>query len=154
MNEDGKLSPAEFNGPAKLFGWIDADHDGSLYRPEATRAYLAIVGRLALAEKSRAFRAMDANHDGSITKVEYKGPKPLFARIDANHDGSITRAEGARALRGYVHRALVVAELKAMDTKKDGMISAADYKGPKSGFARLDVNNDGSIGRRELALVW
>jgi len=153
-NKDGKIDLAEFKGSKKVFAAIDADHNGVISRPEATRAYLAMIGRLALAEKAHAYRAMDTNKDGKVTQDEYKGPKGGFAWIDANHDGSITRAEAVRAFRRYVHRAMIVAGLKAMDTNKDGMISAAEYKGPKPGFARLDVNKDGSIGPRELAMVF
>jgi len=154
INKDGKIGPTEFKGSEKAFAWIDADHDHFISRPEATRAYLTIIGGLSLAEKAHAYRAMDTNKDGKISEAEYKGPKPLFGRIDANHDGSITRAEAVRAFQSYVHRALIVATVKAMDTNKDGVISASEYAGPAPGFARLDVNEDGRIGPRELAMVF
>jgi len=153
-NKDGKIAKDEFKGSGKAFAWVDADHNGYISRPEATRAYLATIGMLSLAEKAHAYRAMDANHDGKISAAEYKGPKSHFARIDANHDGSITRAEAARAFQSYVHHATIVASLKKMDTNKDGMISVAEYQGPKPGFARLDVNKDGRIGPRELTMVF
>jgi len=153
-NKDGKIARAEFKGSGKAFAWIDADHNGFLSRPEATRAYLAMIGGISLAEKAHAYRAMDTNKDGKISAAEYKGPKARFARIDANHDGSITRAEAVQAFQRHVHRAMIVARLKAMDTNKDGMITAAEYKGPKPGFARLDVNHDGRIGRGELTSVF
>jgi Ca2+-binding EF-hand superfamily protein len=154
INNDGGIAQDEFKGSKKVFAWIDADHDGFVSRPEATRAALDVIGRLSLAEQARAYRAMDTNKDGKIAQDEFKGPKHLFARIDANHDGSITRAEAVRAFRVYVHRAMIVAGLKAMDRDKDGTISAAEYTGPKPGFARLDVNEDGRIGPRELARVF
>jgi DNA-binding protein HU-beta len=153
-NKDGKIARAEFKGPAKLFAWIDADHNGFITRPEATRSYLAIIGGLSLAEKAHAFRAMDANKDGKISAAEYKGPKARFAMVDANKDGMITGAEARRAYQSYVRGALIAGALKKMDTNKDGMISATEYKGPKAGFARLDVNKDKQIGPREVGLVF
>jgi len=97
---------------------------------------------------------MDTNKDGMISAAEFKGPKPLFARLDVNKDGSITRADAARAVRTSGQGRMIVARLKAMDTNKDGMISAAEYKGPKPGFVRLDVNKDGRIGPGELTMVF
>lgn len=35
----------------------------------------------------------DANHDGKISRDEFKGPPALFDRLDRNHDGFITREE-------------------------------------------------------------
>jgi Ca2+-binding EF-hand superfamily protein len=153
-NKDGKIEKAEFKGSKKLFVWIDADHNGVLTRPEATRAALAVIGGLVLAEKKHAYQAMDKNKDGKIQEAEFKGPKAGFAWLDANHDGVITRAEGNRALRATVRRAMMVAGLKAMDKDKDGMITATEYKGPKPGFARLDVNKDSRIGPGEMARLF
>jgi Ca2+-binding EF-hand superfamily protein len=74
--------------------------------------------------------------------------------IDANHDGMITGGEARRAYQRYVRGALLVGALKKMDTNKDGLISAAEYKGPKAGFARLDRNKDQRIGPGEVGLVF
>lgn len=35
----------------------------------------------------------DANKDGKVTKLEFKGPEQAFTRFDANKDGFITEAE-------------------------------------------------------------
>jgi len=43
VNKDGKIDPTEFKGPKKAFAWVDTDHDGTITRPEATRAYLTIA---------------------------------------------------------------------------------------------------------------
>jgi Ca2+-binding EF-hand superfamily protein len=153
-NRDGRIARTEFKGSPKVFAWIDADHNGFITRPEGTRAYLAMIGRLTLARMARVYRAMDTNKDGKISAAEYKGPKARFARIDANHDGAITRAEGRRAFQGYVRGAMIIARIRKMDTNKDRMISAAEFKGPKVAFARLDVNKDNRIGPGELGLVF
>lgn len=35
----------------------------------------------------------DADNDGKVTKVEFKGPEHAFTRFDANKDGAITQEE-------------------------------------------------------------
>jgi len=35
----------------------------------------------------------DANHDGKVTRAEFKGPERMFQRIDRNGDGVMTRKE-------------------------------------------------------------
>ena len=35
----------------------------------------------------------DANHDGMISKTEWKGKATRFDKLDANHDGNITAEE-------------------------------------------------------------
>jgi hypothetical protein len=44
-------------------------------------------------------RSMDANHDGQISAVEFKGSVPQFVRMDVDHDGTISRADLAKVLR-------------------------------------------------------
>jgi len=153
-NKDGRISRAEFKGPSDVFASVDADHDGSITKPEATRAYLAFVGLLSLQEKAKAFRTMDANKDGQLSQAEFKGPKAAFARLDANHDGLITRAEAVQAFHRRVGRAMAVARLRSMDANHDGLISATEFKGPMPAFAKLDVDQNGTISRAELAKVF
>lgn len=38
-------------------------------------------------------RQMDVNHDGQITRDEWKGKRKKFKRLDINHDGVITKEE-------------------------------------------------------------
>jgi hypothetical protein len=38
-------------------------------------------------------KKMDANHDGQVTRDEWKGKSKKFKRLDANHDGVVTKEE-------------------------------------------------------------
>ena len=38
-------------------------------------------------------KKMDANHDGQVTRNEWKGKPKKFDKLDTNHDGVITKEE-------------------------------------------------------------
>ena len=153
LDKDGKLSRAEFKGSRIVFASVDADHDGYISKAEATRAYLAFVGRMAIEEKAQAFKAMDKNKDGKLSDTEFSGPKSLFSAIDANHDGFVTRAEAAKAFEDHVHVAMVVAGLKAMDKNKDGKLTPEEFTGSIAEFLKLDVDKDGVITKGDVTKV-
>jgi len=138
VNKDGKIGPTEFKGPKKAFGWVDTDHDGYITRPEATRAYLTVVGEMAIAQRVKAFKSMDENKDGKISLSEYRGPTRAFARVDVNHDGVITAEEAKNAFQASVGRFVIATRFRTLDANHDGMISAAEFKGPKAAFAKYD----------------
>jgi len=151
VNKDGKIDPTEFKGPKKAFAWVDTDHDGYITRPEATRAYLTIVGRMAIAQRIKAFKTMDENKDGKISLSEYRGPTRAFARIDVNHDSVITIEEAKNAFQASVGRFVIATRFRTLDANHDGMISAAEFKGPKAAFAKYDRDKNGLIGPVEYA---
>jgi len=150
VNKDGKICPTEFKGPKKAFAWVDTDHDGYISQPEATRAYLTIVGRMAIEQRINAFKDMDENKDGNVSLSEYRGPTRAFARIDVNHDGVITPAEAKNAFQASVGRFVIASRFRELDTNHDGMISATEFKGPKAAFAKYSDKN-GLISRAEFA---
>jgi len=94
------------------------------------------------------FEKMDANHDGRISKDEWKGRNDVFDRLDTNHDGFLTMDElkqGREHARENMGRAL-----RNMDTDNDGRISRQEWKGRAEMFDRLDANHDGYLTKDEL----
>jgi len=152
VNKDGKICPTEFKGPKKAFAWVDTDHDGSITRPEANRAYLTIVGRMAIDQRINAFKTMDENKDGKVSLSEYRGPTRAFARVDVNHDGVITPEEAKNAFRASVDRFVIATRFRALDTNHDGKISATEFKGPKAAFDKY-ADKNGLIGRAQYAKI-
>ena len=47
----------------------------------------------------KRFKALDANHDGGISREEWKGRPKAFDRLDANHDNVLSSQELQRGLR-------------------------------------------------------
>jgi Ca2+-binding EF-hand superfamily protein len=55
--------------------------------------------RAAQRQIAKRFKAMDANHDGTISRDEWKGRPKAFDRLDANHDNALTPQELQRGAR-------------------------------------------------------
>ena len=90
-------------------------------------------------------KKMDANHDGQITRDEWKGRPKGFDKVDKNNDSTISRDEAMAAgkNRGKQH-------LKRMDANQDGQIVRGEWTGNPEGFSKLDANNDGIITKEEM----
>lgn len=102
--------------PAAAFDNADADGDGVITRGEFAAARLA------------RFSKMDRNHDGAVSKADFKRivrfrPEAaerldtLIAEADANRDGKATRAEMAAAPMPIFDRA---------DTNRDSRVDKAE----------------------------
>lgn len=104
-------------------------------------------------------RAMDANHDGKISRDEHAAAaKGMFAAMDANKDGRATPAEmdaahervtGQKAKTGDMPAA---AKIKVIDKDGDGVLSAEEHAtGSRSMFDAMDTDKDGALTEAELS---
>ena len=98
MNNDGRISRAEWRGNDVSFGNHDWNRDGVLsgdeVRPGATRpAHPA--GPAGPASHVR-FDSLDLNNNGVIVPAEWRAGHRIFDRLDTNDDGRVTPAEFAR----------------------------------------------------------
>jgi Ca2+-binding EF-hand superfamily protein len=101
-------------------------------------------------EKDRKrFAKLDHNHDGVVSRVEWKGSREQFERLDHNHDGVISWEEYARA-RGHEERDERDERFDRLDRNHDGVISRYEWDGDRETFERLDRNHDGLLSREEL----
>ena len=144
---------------AKMFGKLDANHDGFVTKAEADALHATrqqkIEQRAQRFDPAKIFARLDLNRDGKITSAEAeaarsqraqaKGGQPakaraagftgLFARADANKDGAITKAE-FDAMGAKIHTR---------------MEHAAMAKGPAGRLlVSADANKDGKVSVAEV----
>ncbi|HWE38530.1 MAG TPA: EF-hand domain-containing protein [Isosphaeraceae bacterium] len=103
---DGKLSRAEFQGPAPLFDRLDADKDGFVTREEVAKGLPGPANpagpppRPAPGTLGPRFKAMDKDGDGKVSRDEFTGRPAMFQRLDADKDGFVTAEELRAFARG------------------------------------------------------
>jgi hypothetical protein len=70
----------------------------------ARQGRTAVRPRAARVARQR-WRRMDRDHDGVISREEWRGRPAVFDRLDRNRDGALTRSELARGARRAARRA-------------------------------------------------
>ncbi len=80
----------------------------------------------------------DADHDGAITREEFKGPSYLFDRLDANHDGVLTQVDFDWSQGSALVRQGMMAGqwFRRIDTNSNGRISKEEWEAYFSRFAK------------------
>jgi Ca2+-binding EF-hand superfamily protein len=100
------------------FTSLDADNDGTLTLQEFQAPLRSALARAnpqsrpglerALAAREATFKAMDKDHDGSVSKDEYLAEvEARFKRTDSDHEGTLSlkelRTPAGRALTTLLH---------------------------------------------------
>jgi Ca2+-binding EF-hand superfamily protein len=159
-NYDGKFSVEEIAAAAVGLITLDKDHDGQLtsleYLPSQNDPNAnkpdETVQRLML---------LDRNGDGFLTKDEIpERMQGLLARADTNHDGKLALDEiraSAKTQSGPTGRPQRTGDatrmdpvLSAIDTDRDGILSAAEIAAAPTTLKSLDKNGDGELSAAEL----
>jgi Ca2+-binding EF-hand superfamily protein len=117
---DGRISRAEFSGPAQTFTRLDADKDEFLSREEFAR----------LPDRPTADPAPPKPETGQPEK-----PEPQTPASEASP--ATDQPRPAQAIR----------RLLSMDADGDGRVSRDEFKGRPTAFGRLDANKDGFLDR-------
>jgi Ca2+-binding EF-hand superfamily protein len=90
-NKDGKITQEEIdNNRQAWYLEFDLDKDGKLSIAEFEKLWLKARHRMMV----REFQFFDADGDGNVTILEYKGPlEDLVVERDRNNDGALSRAD-------------------------------------------------------------
>jgi Ca2+-binding EF-hand superfamily protein len=111
------------------------------------------------------FQEMDRNHDGVISRDEWRGSTDSFKLHDWNGDGKLSGNEvrvGATRDRArnndnfdYAEREYVFDDwtdrgFRALDYNRDNRITQDEWHFDREGFRRADHNGDGAISRAEF----
>lgn len=123
-------------------------------------ACLAVMAASTAQAASRtpgaALDKADANHDGYITRDEFKASRAAqFARLDRNNDGVVSLSEFprlARSSRPKAHKLKAV--ISHADRDGDGRVTRAEFvDGPAPLFDRADRDHDGRVSRDEVTIL-
>jgi Ca2+-binding EF-hand superfamily protein len=98
------------------------------------------------------FQAMDTDHDGVITRAEWRGSDEAFRQQDANHDGVLSGVEVAAPLAGELRgrrRDELVAQFTRADRDANGRLTRGEWTASLGSFDQADANGDGMVTRAE-----
>jgi len=78
--------------------------------------------------KQHPLARQDKNHDGKISKSEFRGPPKAFQKMDANHDGFVTFDEFKRAKQDKGHQMSAPGSGHGGSSGEDQYVAATKYK--------------------------
>jgi len=181
-NKDGAVSRKEFNANlTEKFANVDKGGDGTINLAEFTQhgkerkaAYEKEKLERRTVGKTKYFKMLDSNGDGSVSESEYisaatkkatKKAQEHFVKLDGDdQDGKISQEEFVqkRGHKNYHDKSSSKSKKRSghhssekmfakMDTNTDGEISLEENKLARSKwFNRLDKNEDGLVTADEL----
>jgi len=107
--------------------------------------YALVIGSVCLLpgsagaqDRPMRYRGLDRNHDGRITRDEWRGSDRSFSVHDRNGDGVLTGREVSDAMESEGYD-----DFSDLDRNHDGRISMSEWDGTQADFHRLDENRDG-----------
>lgn len=110
-------------------------------------------------------RIADVNKDSKLSPAEHEAQaKQLFKAMDRDVDNRVSATEmdatqkptqspegGHGHQKGESHQIPAIDKIKAMDSNRDGMLSAEESAaGAKEAFKRMDANADGFLSATEI----
>ena len=161
LDSDGDyvISAAEIaNAPTALRNF-DRNHDGKLSPEECGQDFTDNPANPEFLQQARlefmrfhpALAALDADHDGEISKTEIQNAAAALKRLDKNGDGKLTQDE---ALPDPVANAVFF--VMRLDANGDGRITKDERSGELGRRYRelldaADQNKDGVVTEEEMA---
>ncbi len=111
------------------------------------------------AKIDQAFNALDTDKSGSLSRAEIEQNAPALAgsydQIDANHDGMISKNEFKNAILAAAKRQReFIDKLARADKDKNGMLSREEAKALpnlSANFDEIDANHDGQLTLKEIS---
>jgi len=97
-DKDNNVTLDEYDGPMDAFKKFDKNGDGvvtydELYPEKMAERMKKEEDMGPKPEDLTILETMDKNHDGKVTREEFKGTDDAFKRLDRNGDGVITSAD-------------------------------------------------------------
>jgi Ca2+-binding EF-hand superfamily protein len=136
-NRDGRVAREEWHFDRETFRRADHNNDGAISRAE-------FLGTDAVDDdRAERFVDLDIDRNGQISRTEWHGSLRRFEAMDANHDGAVTRVEMLGA-------ELPPELFSSVDVNRDGAIELNEWHWSRAAFDRRDLNHDARITREEF----
>jgi Ca2+-binding EF-hand superfamily protein len=102
------------------------------------------------APASQSLDSLDANHDGKISRAEWRGNDISFAMLDTNGDGAISGDEMKPSSAPAPAEESPAATFAQFDADHDGRLTRKEWPAAAADFDRMDHNHDGAVTRDEF----
>lgn len=145
--------------PAIAAALIAAMITGAALSTQAqAQAPRAVTRAEVIANSDKQFAAMDANHDGILTRAEMDNfarnqvigaamerNKAMFDALDTNHDGKLSREEFAKLI-GQLPTPNTGPLFAHLDPKHTGKVTRDAFRAAAmANFNKVDTNHDGVV---------
>ena len=159
-DRDGVVTRAEWRGTAEGFRDQDTNRDsvlsGSELRASVVQDPSSTDEDTRRREAAAArFAGMDRDHDGVITRAEWRGGNQAFRQHDTNRDGVLSGTEvsqnQAESEAEARRREAINYRFTRADRDRDGRLERNEWSGNNVEFTRMDRNTDGIVTREEFA---
>jgi Ca2+-binding EF-hand superfamily protein len=120
---------------------------------------VAVLASATHAQAQMRFQGMDANHDGVITRDEWRGNDRSFRNHDWDGDGKLSGDEvrpGARRQTNWSqdwnrdgrvdnYDSQILQRFRGYDMNNDNRVARGEWPGDRRLFTRLDTSRDGYL---------
>jgi Ca2+-binding EF-hand superfamily protein len=151
---DAIVDSTEYN---QTFGDRGVPGSGGLVYCGNGSTQSAAGGSSGVATSRMRWAGLDTDHDGVITRQEWRGNNRSFALHDWNGDGQLSGEEvqagatpPANAAESRDYSMPVNDRFDYLDVNNNGAVDRNEWDGSLDTFYRLDENDDGRLTRAEL----
>ncbi len=102
------------------------------------------------APSGQPFANLDADHDGTVSRAEWKGSAVSFAMLDTNGDGTLGGDEMKPSSQAAPAGPTLADTFAQLDIDHNGRLTGKEWTAGTSELDRMDHNHDGAVSRDEF----